>query len=366
MRGIFEVDLRIFAENVRKIRAFLPKNISYFSVIKADAYGLGLEKIVRFVDKNLASSIQGFAVANVWEAQKIRTLGSMLPIIILSPMLTAEVAELRESNAVPMVSSRQEIDQLEQYAAEKNSDQEIQIAIDTGMGRAGVWYKDLGNFLEYVRTAGQHLKITGYGTHYASIETDPQQTIEQHERFLSVIPKNSPQTAMLHASSSFGIDKFADGTNTVRIGILQYGYPETDPLVKKLHLKSVASLKGFVVLIKSLPRGVKVGYEATCQLKRDTKIALLSVGYADGISRDMSGSVLIRGHRCPTLGLVSMDTITVDVTDLPEVSVGDEVVFWGSQGGDTISLDEFSRFSKCNYRLCTSYLSDRIERKYIE
>lgn len=366
MRGVLEVNLRAFGDNVRKICAFLPKGTAYFSVIKANAYGIGLQPIARYIDQHLRKEVYGFAVANVNEAAKIRSVGSKLPILILSPVLPNEVGQLWATNATPLISSKAEIDQLERYAAKHNSEKAIHIAIDTGMGRAGVWYTKLDSFLDYIHLSGPHLKITGFATHYASIESDPQQTTEQHKRFLQVIPEDLKKTTLLHASSSFGIENYANGTNGVRIGALQYGYPEGHPLVKKLQLEPVASLKSCVVLIKNLPQGTKVGYDATYSLVRDTKVALLAIGYGDGIPRSLSncGAVLILGYSCPMIGLLSMDQIAVDITDVPEVSIGDEAVFWGKQNGQMITIDEFSQWPYGNSRMSTCYLSERVDRKY--
>lgn len=366
MRGVLEINLGVLADNIRKIRAFLPKETSYFSVIKSDAYGLGLQEIARFIDQKLSTYIRGFAVANVREASEVRLAGSKLSVLVLSPIVRGDIEELWQADAIPVVSSREEIDWLEKSAAKKNKKKSIHIAVDTGMGRAGVWYSEIKDFLEYVRSSGKHLQITGFATHYSSIQSDPALTAEQHARFLSAIPKNLEKSVLLHSSSSFGIENFIHGTNAVRIGALQYGYPESDPLVNKLKLHPVTSLKAFITLVKSLPRGVRVGYDGTYQLKRDTKIALLSIGCRDGISRNLPSPVLIHGCRCPVIGTISLDTITVDVTDIPKVSVGDEVVFWGAQNNEIITLDEFSQPPNWDHRLCACYLSNRIERKYVE
>lgn len=366
MRGVLEINLGVLADNIRKIRAFLPENFSYFSVIKSDAYGLGLQEIAHFIDQKLSAYVQGFAVANVREASEVRLAGSKLPTLVLSPIVQGDIEELWQTEAIPVVSSREEIDWLEKSATKKNAKKSIHIAIDTGMGRAGVWYSEAKAFLEYVRSTGKHLQITGFATHYSSIQSDPALTVEQHARFLNVIPKKLGKSVLLHSSSSFGIEDFIRGTNAVRIGALQYGYPESDPLVKKLKLRPVTSLKAFIILVKSLPCGVRVGYDGTYQLKRDTKIALLSIGCWDGISRNLPSPVLIHGHRCPIIGTISLDTITVDVTDIPEVSVGDEAVFWGTQNSETITLDEFSQPPNWDHRLCACYLSNRIGREYVE
>ncbi|MDE6576157.1 MAG: alanine racemase [Opitutales bacterium] len=362
MRGVLRVDLRALGENVRKIRQYLPQNCQYISVLKANAYGLGAVKIAHFLERG--SLIDGFAMANVDEALKLRDADIRLPIYILSPALPDEMPLLFEVNLIPLVSFREEVDRLELLAEGRERSLAIHIKIDTGMGRSGIWYDQVGDFARYIRTHCPHLQITGYATHYSSTATDPDFTAVQHQRFLAAISDESSPKLLLHASSSFGIGaSFTEGTNAVRIGALQYAIPRGE-LVELLHLETVATFYGFVSGIKWVPKGCRIGYDQTYQLERDTKIALISLGYADGVAVQLSnrGHVDINNHHCRIIGRVSMDQAMVDVTDYPQIQIGDQAIFFG-KGGPT--LDEFAADADLPTRLCLCQISDRVARCYI-
>jgi alanine racemase len=223
-------------------------------------------------------------------------------------------------------------------------------------------------FFTYARRC-DHLKICGLATHYSSLASDPAFTQLQLERFQEVVRKYGEEGWLNHASSSFGIDRFIGETNAVRIGALFMGIPEDHALVKRLGLESIIRLSGLVTLVKRVLAGTKIGYERSYCLARDTKIAVISLGYADGIPVSLSncGEVLIRGQRCKIIGRVSMDQVMADVSDLEEVAVCDEVVFFGKQERGEIPFCEFAQRAQLLMRAAylPSFSERRIARKYI-
>jgi alanine racemase len=368
IHGILEVNLNLLAENIRKIKKMLPSNVRYLAAIKTDAYGLGLEKIALFLGKKQHPLVDGFVLLNVQEALKVRFLGIDLPIYILNPVLKDDLEDLYQARAIPLLSLVEELDMFQNFAREKRYVQPIHVKIDTGMGRLGVWFDEVDEFFAHIRGC-DHLKVCGLATHFSSILKDETFTQLQLERLQKIIQKYGEEDWTNHASSSFGIDRFIEGTNAVRIGALHCGIPEDNALVKELGLESIIRLNGFVTFIKRVPAGANIGYEQTYSLERDTKIAVLSLGYADGIPVSLSncGEVLIRGQRCKIIGRVSMDQITVDVSDLGEVAPLDEAVFFGKQGKEEIPFCEFAQRAQLLMRAAylPSFSERRIVRKYI-
>ncbi|MDR1366590.1 MAG: alanine racemase [Puniceicoccales bacterium] len=368
IRGILEINLNLLAANVAKIRKALPPKMRFLAAIKTDAYGMGLEKIASFLGNRKNPLVDGFAILNVQEALEIRFLNVDLPIYILSPVLKDELEDLCQAKAIPLISSVEEADMLQCFAREKQYVQPIHVKIDTGMGRLGVWFDAVDTFFKYIHGC-DHLKVCGLATHFSSVVSDAVFTQLQLERFLKIAQKYGETDWINHASSSLGIDRFIEGTNAVRIGALCYGIPEDNAIVKQLGLESIVRLSSPVTLVKYVPAGTKVGYEQTHCLERDTKIAIVSLGYADGIPITLTnlGEVLIRGQRCKIIGRVSMDQVTIDVTNLKNVVVSDEAVFFGKQESEEIPFYEFAQKAQLLMRAAylPSFSERRIVRRYI-
>jgi alanine racemase len=368
IRGILEINLNLLAANVAKIKKALPPGMHCLAAIKTNAYGMGLEKIASFLGNRKHPLVDGFAVLNVQEALGIRFLNVDLPICILSPILKDELEDLYQAKAIPMISSIEEADMLQCFAREKQYVHPVHVKIDTGMGRLGVWFDAVDAFFKYIRSC-DHLKVCGLATHFSSVASDTVFTQLQLERFQRIVQKYGEKAWINHASSSLGINRFIEGTNAVRVGALCYGIPEDNAIVKQLGLESIIRLSSPVTLVKHIPAGTKVGYEQTHCVERDTKIAIISLGYADGIPITLSnrGEVLIHGRRCKIIGRISMDQITVDVTDLKNVAVSDEAVFFGKQENEEIPFYEFAQKAQLLMRAAylTSFSERRIVRKYI-
>ena len=342
-----EIDLAALERNLKLIRASLPAHMRYVAVVKADAYGHGLHHAAA---RLMHAGADLFAVANITEAAALRELGPGWPILVLSPLLPEEDQALVDGNIAATVSGESEVARFEAVGSAAGRTIAVHLKIDTGMGRSGVWHEHAPALVEKI-LAAPHLELAGVFTHFASSDDDPVFTAEQRRRFLLALEKSSGlqlERLFVHADNSAGIETFPDSTpfNAVRVGLLQFGVlPHSNSLLAQVHTEPVFSFRTRVGLVKQLPSGTTIGYGRTHTLRRDSTIALLCAGYADGIPRAASNraQVLVRGKRCPVLGRISMDQTAVDVTDVPDAACGDEAVLVGRQGAEEITLAEFSR-----------------------
>ena len=342
-----QIDLAALERNLKLIRASLPAHIRYVAVVKADAYGHGLHHAAAHL---MHAGADLFAVANVMEAAALRELGPGWPILILSPLLPGEEAALIECNAAAALSSAEELERFDAAGAAAGKPVSVHLKIDTGMGRVGVWHEEAPALYARI-AAAKNVRLAGVFTHFASPDDDLAFTAEQRRRFLEALrqfPGLDTSALFVHADNSAGIETMPGSSpfNAVRIGLLQFGVlPHPNSLLSQVRTEPVFSFHTRVALVKQLPRGTTVSYGRTHTLRRDTTIAVLCAGYADGMPRSASNraSVLIHGRRCPVLGRVTMDQTIVDVTDVPGVVCGDEGILVGRQGDQEITLSEFSR-----------------------
>ncbi len=344
-----EIDLAALERNLRLIRASLPSHMRYVAVVKADAYGHGLPQTAA---RLMHAGADLFAVANLAEAAALREIGPGWPILLLSPLLPDEDRYVAEYDLIATVSTLDEVRRLDAVGRASGRPVSVHLKIDTGMGRLGVWHEEAEKLCTEI-LAAPHIKLAGVFTHFSSPDDDPVFTAEQRRRFLSALarcPGLELNRLFIHADNSAGLETLeaAGPFNAVRIGLLQFGIlPRRDSLLAQVRAEPVFSFKTRVGIVKKLPRGTAISYGRTYTLKRDSLIAVLTAGYGDGIPRAASNraQVLIRGSRCPVLGRVTMDQTIVDITDVPGVVSGDEAIIVGRQGGNEISLTEFSRFS---------------------
>lgn len=345
-----EIDLAALERNLRLIRASLPPHMGYVAVVKADAYGHGLPQTAA---RLMHAGADVFAVANLAEAAAVREIGPGWPILLLSPLLPEEDRYVIDYDLIATVSSPEEIVRLEQVGAAAHRPVNVHMKIDTGMGRLGVWHEHAPRLFQQLRDA-PHLRLAGVFTHFSSPDEDPAFTTEQRRRFIAALDsfEGLDRTRLLiHADNSAGLETIerAGPFNAVRVGLLQFGVlPTPHSLLASVRTEPVFSFRARVGLVKILPAGATISYGRTHRLRRDSTVAVLTAGYGDGLPRAASNraQVLIGGQRCPVLGRVTMDQTVVDVTDLPTVSAGAEVVLVGRQGDQEITLAEFSRWAE--------------------
>jgi alanine racemase len=346
-----EIDLAALERNLRLIRASLPPHIRYVAVVKADAYGHGLQQVA---GRLMHAGADLFAVANITEAAQLRELGPGWPILLLSPLLPDEDRFAAEYDLAVTVSTEDEVARLDRAGHAAGRAIPVHLKIDTGMGRLGVWHEEAPALAHRI-AASRHLRLAGVFTHFASPDDDAAFTGEQRRRFLDALAASGlaskpPEGLLVHADNSAGLETMPGSSpfNAVRIGLLQFGIlPHPGSFLSGVHTEPVFSFRTRVGIVKRLPAGTTVSYGRTRRLARDSRIAILCAGYGDGIPRAVSNraSVLVHGVRCPVLGRVTMDQTVVDITDVDGVASGDEAVIVGRQGQDEISIGEFSRWA---------------------
>jgi len=342
-----EIDLGTLERNLKRIRSGLPNYIRYVAVVKANAYGHGMKQTV---SRLMHSGADMFAVANLREAAEIREIGSGWPILLLSAVLPDEDKYIPELQVIPTISCEKEIERFSKVARDAKTKISVHMKIDTGMGRIGVWYTQAVKLYKQIKACND-LSLDGIFTHFSSADCDANYTQLQRDRFLKLLnefPDLKPEKMLIHCDNSAGLESFPkEGLlNGVRIGLLQFGVlPYPDSLLANVHVEPVLSFHTQVGLIKELPKGSYISYGRTYQLKKDSTIAVLTAGYADGIPTSLSNEaeVLIQGTRCPVLGRVTMDQTIVDISHLPKVECGEKATLIGSQNGNSISVTEYSQ-----------------------
>ena len=363
-----EIDLPAFERNLKRIQVALPDHVRYLAVVKADAYGHGMPQIVR---RLMQSGVDCFAVANTREAIEIRQIGAGWPILLLSPLLPEEDELLIEHDLTATVSTLDECERLQSLATERKDKMKIHLKVDTGMGRLGIWHTEAYDLLESInRMSG--LELSGIYTHFSSASSDLAFTKTQRERFLALIDKAAPlkKDLLIHADNSAGIDTLLGDSpfNAVRIGLLQFGIPPyPKSALGTVNVEPVFSFHTRVGLVKDLPSGTYISYDRSFRLRRDSRIAILTAGYADGVPLGLSnrGEVILQGKRCPILGRVTMDQTIIDVTDWPCVEIGDHAILIGKDQEGEITANEFSHLANTIVWETLCSVTKRVTRIYI-
>lgn len=328
------MNLARLESNVGKIKASLPEGVKYICVVKADAYGHSMpQAVVRF----LRGGADVFAVANLYEASRVREVVSHKPVLVLSPILKEERQLCFDYGATPAVSSFEEAREFDLLAKSLGKRLEIQVKIDSGMGRAGVWFEDADVEIAPMFDL-KNVKISGMFSHLSSADIDEQYTALQVERFRKIALKHQRQDMIFHIHNSAALKyvELKKPFNAVRVGLLQYGinpYECDAKAFEGLNLQAVLSFKARITSI-----GFSGGF----------KLASVSAGYADGVPSGFTedARVLVGGVRCPMMGAVNLDESLVKIDGVPDVKVGDEVTFIGEQLGASIDLIDYSRWTK--------------------
>ena len=364
-----EIDLGALERNLKRIRQALPPHIKYVAVVKADAYGHGLHQTVA---RLMHSGADLFAVANVTEGAAVRELGPGWPILVLGPLLPGGDRAVLDFDLTATVSSFEEVARLEKLAAAAARRKvSVHLKIDTGMGRAGVWYREAPALFARIQ-GSPHVSLAGVFTHFSSADSDPKFTEQQRGLFLETLahcPGLDPARLLIHADNSAALESFAENSpfNAVRVGLLQFGIlPYENSLLARVQVEPVFSFHTRIGLVKTIPAGTGVSYGRTHVVPRETRVAILTGGYGDGIPRASSNraQVLIRGRRCPVLGRVTMDQTIVDVSGVGGVEVGDQVTLVGTQDGGSISITEFSRWGETIPWETLTSVTKRVPRVY--
>lgn len=339
-----EVDLDAVRTNIINLKSKLKQGVKACAVIKADGYGHGAVPIAK-ATKDL---VDFYAVATIEEALNLRAHEVFLPIIVIGFVHSSRFAAAIENDIRLTVFDYDTALAVNSEAAKKGKKAYVHLKLDTGMSRLGLPCDEDGLQTALKIGALTNLNVEGIFTHLyladAIEKSSAYEQIRKYEWFTNELAENGLQISILHcANSAAVIDMPEAGFDMARLGIALYGlYPSEEVTSLKLH--PALSLKSHIIMLKEIKPGRSVGYGATFKAQRPTKIATIPIGYADGYQRNLSnkGYVLIRGRRAPIAGRVCMDYIMVDVTDIEGVANGDEVVLIGTQGSETIAVEDLS------------------------
>jgi alanine racemase len=339
------VDLAALAHNLATIRQCLHPGCDIMAVVKANAYGHGAIEITRTL---LRHGIARFAVVSVDEGVALRQAGITAPIVILGPLFPEQIADLLAHQLTPVVSDLGIMPILSDAVRTFKNAYPIHVKVDTGMGRLGLRMRDVESLIQTLPLHGP-LQLEGLMTHLSDSDgTDDAATEEQlsvFRRIVRQIEELGLRMPLIHATNSAGLIRFPQSHfSLVRPGIMLYGYHTLPDSVTAPALQPVLSLRTTVAQVRTVDPGGTVSYNRTFVAKRQSRIAVLPVGYADGYNRRLSnrGMVLVNGQRVPVVGLVCMDMMMIDVTAVPHTRVGDEVVLIGRQGQEAIWADEIA------------------------
>lgn len=361
------VDLTALAHNLRQIRRILSPGVAIMAVVKANAYGHGATETAEAL---IREGVDRLAVFSIEEGVALRQAGITESIVILGPVFRQQCKELFAHQLVPVVSDPSTLEALQDSAPGRSSPYPIHLKIETGMGRLGLTQEELENVLVR-RTFPSSLYLEGLMSHLADADgLDPDSTDRQISRFkraIQVARDAGFKVPLVHLSNSAGIVRFQETHHSlVRPGIMLYGYHTMPPDVQCPELRPVLSLTTCIAQLRLIQPGETVSYNCTFMAKRRTRIAVLPVGYSTGVNRQLSnrGQVLIRGRRATIAGIVCMDMVMVDVTDIPDVTVGDEVVLIGEQGGERITARDVAEWTKTIPYEVLCAISPKIPRLY--
>ncbi|MEN6356435.1 MAG: alanine racemase [Armatimonadota bacterium] len=335
-----EVDLSAIRDNIKAIRARVGERVKIMPAVKANGYGHGAIQVSRAC---MQAGADALCVSCVEEGIELRDAGLDAPILILGCSLHDAAEPIVEYGISTALCDLNFAKALSSASAKIGKKASVHIKVDTGMGRIGVRPDEV---VDLVKAAASlpGIKIDGMFTHFpCSDETDRSFTLSQIETFRQTairLKHIGIEIPLLHTSNSAAILAYPEAYfNAVRPGIMVYGYYPSNEVVKSIPIREALTLKSRIVFLKEAERGTSISYGRTHILKRRSKIATVPIGYGDGYCRYFSNKAeaAINGVRVPLIGRVCMDQCMFDVTDVPDVSVGDEVVFYGG-GYDYLSV----------------------------
>ena len=360
-----KIDLDVVEANFRAVAE--KTGVPVMAIVKADAYGHGAVEVARALQDKCAF----FGVSSMLEALELRQHQIQNPILILGHTPPAAFPQAIRLGIRPAIFNEADAQELSRVATQLGLEAPFHIAVDTGMGRIGfrAAYEDAVIAARAAKLPG--LRAEGLFSHFATADcADLSQAAAQAQRFdqfdawLKELGVNVP---VRHMDNSAGIMNFENHYEMVRSGIVTYGlYPSAEVDPRLLALQSALTWHSRVTHVKRLAPGCPISYGGTFVTERDTVVATIPVGYADGYRRSLSGKfyVLIRGEKAPILGRVCMDQLMVDVTDIPGVAAGDKVVLIGSQGEQTITMEQIAEAAgSFNYEFVCG-ISRRVPRLY--
>lgn len=368
-----EIDLSALNYNFQMIRSSIPRRTEILAVVKADAYGHGFMDISRELEK---LGVNAFGVAFLAEGIQLRKSGIDKPILLLGGVYPGQERKCVGYNISTTVFTLEQALALNQAAGKLFRKAQLHLKVDTGMGRLGVPYSNVPEFLGELRKL-PNVALEGLFSHFASAdeldESGQYFTRLQAERFnwsVAEARKAGFSPRYIHiANSAASLLREIPGCNLIRPGITLYGALPSADFQGKLDIKPVMGLKSRIAMLKWVESGTTISYARRFTAETKTLIASVPVGYADGYPRSLTnkGEVLIRGRRAKVAGTVCMDWIMLDVTNIPGVTVGDEVILLGpDNSGNSIQAEELANWAGTIPYEIFCGISKRVPRVYLK
>lgn len=362
------VDLAAISDNIQKIKDKVGPDVKVLAVVKTDGYGHGAVAMAHVLNE---IGVYAFAVATIDEARELRASGIRNPILILGYVFPNDLQDVIDYNVTSTVFSLESARMIADYAMKRGKPAKIHIKLDTGMGRIG--FIPSASAKEEIKEIFSlpFIEVEGIFTHFATADESDKTAAcgqaELFENFVDELEAEGYHFAIRHICNSAGVLEFnRNYDNMVRAGIIIYGLYPSNEVDKSIGLTPALELVSHVAYVKEVGAGFKVSYGSTYETSGPTKIATIPVGYGDGYPRALSnsGRVLINGHYAPIVGRVCMDQLMVDVTSVPDVKQGDEVVLIGKQGENEITVDEIAALAgTINYEIICG-INKRVPRIY--
>lgn len=366
-RAYAKINLDAVSRNFDALKEKIGRDTMVMAVVKADAYGHGSVRVA----ETLQEKADYFAVATLSEGIELRAVGIRNPMLILGYTSPLEYEQLLRYNIIPTIYDVDEARLLDSVAKNSGKKAVVHIAVDTGMSRIG--FRDDADGVSAVKEISllENIVIEGIFSHYATADcedkTFSQEQRIRFDRFIDLLKKEGIEIPVKHLSNSAGAIEFCKNYDMVRLGIALYGlYPSDEVDKETVKLTPAMEVISHVIHVKDIEKGTGVGYGQIYTAPDKRRIATVAVGYADGFKRCLTGKgyVLIHGIKAPLVGKVCMDQIMVDVTDIPDVKVGDKAVILGKSGKAEITAEELGALCHSfSYEVICTFMP-RIRRFY--
>lgn len=352
-----EINLDAIAQNVQAIKQYVGSQTEIIASVKANAYGHGLRPVARAA---LEAGASRLAVHRIQAAIAVREAGITAPVLLLGHVLPSAVDLILDHQITPTLVDWQTARFISQRAKDPIS---VHIKVDTGMSRYGLEPERVLDFVAYVANL-PNLVIEGLFTHFAAADElnldFAHRQWSQFQEILAAVNNAGYEIPLPHVCNSAAVVTMPEAhLAAVRPGLLIYGMAPSPESVPSFRLRRALTLKSTVIKVRDLAPGTTISYGRTFLTKHPTRVALVSLGYGDGYPRLISnrGEVLLHGQRAPIRGRICMDQFVVEVTDIPSVEVGDEVVALGRQGSEEITPEEVAGWADTiNYEITTGLL----------
>jgi len=371
-----EISLPQLLENYRIIRRHVGPERAIMAIVKADAYGHGLSEVARTL---AGAGVDWFGVTSADEGVELRQQGFSQPILLLTGFWEGEQSALTDYDLVPAVYSEDQLATIEAWGERTGRRIRFHLKVNTGMGMLGLHWQEVESFLATYRRM-RHVELEGLFEQFAAAEDFTiQRTDEQIARFWSF--EQSLARAGIHpryghqANSAAIVSRPESWGNLVRPGLLLYGYHAPvrvaegarEPVCRSLPVREILTFKTRVIAVKEVAAGTPLGYGGRYVTPRDCRIATLPAGYADGMDRRLSGRghVIVRGRYAPIIGTISMDLTLVDVTEFPQLTLGEEVILIGRSGDCAVTAVDIAEMAGTIPHEILSSIGKRVPRRYL-